>query len=336
MSHKYKFIVAIALLVVQPAFTQPTTAISDEGDGRIFLKVFGSYGFLTKGSFQVTPSSDTRIDATRTVERFETQKNGMGAGLRFGGGVGLILGRYINIGLDAEYLKGNTLTSTSSFVQYITKDVISEGTVSRMPDTTVSSGNYELSHSILSIIPNITFKAISTNDFNIYTRVGVLIGIPLEIKATEFNNSLHKTDLPAPARTPDRFNYFTEVRSESTYEYEAKFGIGYQAAIGIQRYFGNGNNVSFFFEVVSNSMNLRPSEYNQTYQNTITRDKYFNVPADEISFDQSRSVQTFEKSGTKNTVVTGTAPLQTTFYQSPEISMAVNSLNVAAGFTFRF
>src|SRR5664279_1995655 len=74
----------------------------DNQASKFYVKLYAGYGLLTPGSFRFTSQSLTT---------FEVSSTGMGSGLHFGGGFGIILNDFINLGIDADYLKGKTLQS---------------------------------------------------------------------------------------------------------------------------------------------------------------------------------------------------------------------------------
>jgi hypothetical protein len=245
----------------------------------------------------------------------------------------MILSKAINVGIDVEYLDGTNLTSTTT-TQLNDSILINQPPNTTKPNasaTTTASGNYLLSHTILSVIPSITFKAITTEKYYIYTRVGIIIGIPLKIDVTDTSHSLYVTSLPAT--TPTGYNYSTEISSNATYSYKSNPGIGYQAALGIA--FLLSNNLRFYGEVVSNSLTIHPVEYDETYHTTTTVKKNFNA-ADVTTIDHTLNIQQFKETGNSQISYTGTPPNQVAYYQSPQISMAINSLNVGIGFIFNF
>lgn len=318
---------------------QPTEALSSGDDKRFFGKIFGSYSITTPGSFKAPSSQTTIRSETGSTSSFKDQKKGLGSGLRAGIGLGVILNEYINIGVDAEYLSGTKLKSNSS--QQIYGTVIytnTNGSTSQLPDTTLSKGDYVMQHNLLSIIPHVTFKAISTNQYYIYTRVGVIIGIPLQVKITETNNSLHTTKIPTSVNPAFPFSYFTETSVKSNHEYKSNPGIGYQAALGIQMRISD--NLRFYAEVVSNSLILHPLEYEETDNTTITVNKRSTngQPATSapIVTDHSRTIQQFTNNSTTGTRASGPPLNQVVYFQSSKISIPINSLNIGVGLAFRF
>lgn len=322
----------IVLLSISPAFSQPITGSEDS---EIFAKVYTSYGFLTKSSFQVPPSRSSTTDQTGTFETFSTKKTGMGAGLRAGLGVGKKLNSYINIGIDGEYLMGSNVSSTSSNTRNITRQVtITAGIPPKdYPDNLKSTRSMTLSHKVASVIPNITFISPSIKEYYIYTRVGAIIGIPLEIKVQEENYSNNEIVFPSRSEMPEGYNYFTDTSTRSFYNFNSKIGIGYQASLGVQAMLSE--RISFFVEVTSHSLILRPRELEQVEHTTIIHQKFSYRP-DKYTYDQQRSIEKFDNTGSNDVLVIGSGPTQINYSQSPQITMAVNSFNVGAGIVFHF
>ncbi|WP_245859931.1 hypothetical protein [Spirosoma aerolatum] len=124
-----------------------------------YIKLYGFYGLLTPGS-QVT-TSYTSGQSGMTNTGFKNNATGLGAGPRAGIGVGVIVSEFINLGIDADMLFGSTLTTENN---YKGSNYTSTGTTS----TTLR---------VLSITPNITFKALSRPAYYIYNRLGLVGGL---------------------------------------------------------------------------------------------------------------------------------------------------------------
>src|ERR1700681_2620173 len=85
----------------------------ETSSSKFYVKAYGGYGLFQPGSYKlysaiVMPSGDI----TGTVSQ---SKQGLGSGIRFGGGIGVIASDFLNIGIDVEYLSGTELKSSSSF-----------------------------------------------------------------------------------------------------------------------------------------------------------------------------------------------------------------------------
>src|SRR5580693_9202593 len=62
----------------------------------IYIKIYGGYGLLTPGSNILTASTNTVGGGSSSS--FANSHVGLGAGLHFGGGVGVILNDFLNVG----------------------------------------------------------------------------------------------------------------------------------------------------------------------------------------------------------------------------------------------
>jgi hypothetical protein len=115
-----------------------------------YVKIYGGYGFLTPGSFKLTSTSGSSFSIGNTA---------LGEGIHYGGGVGYVLNDLLNLGVDVDYLNGKKLSISSSYAGGLGTGV----------------SNSAITYSILSIIPNVTFKAIAQPTYLIYTRIGIMI-----------------------------------------------------------------------------------------------------------------------------------------------------------------
>jgi hypothetical protein len=330
-----KIFLLILLLSITPrVFSQADDDVQSE-TARIFLKIYSSYGMFTRGSYTLPVNTSSQ---NSTTIAFTEQQKGMGAGLRFGAGIGLYLNRRINLGIDGEYLKGSLITSARND-QLISQKFVYD---KQQPDTSISTSRSELAHNIVSIIPHITFKAINTANYYIYTRVGLIIAIPMNITQKDNVTNLHTNGTsrigapapggPLPSSYDNESYYVMSVRSSES-EYKSNPGIGYQASLGIQ--FAIRKNLAFFLEVTSNNLILQPSELEQTDSKETITQKYYKK-ATTVTIDNKRSIRQFKKDGDYISSTSGTFPNQIYYTSSPRINMAVNSLNFGGGIAFRF
>ena len=161
----------IALNTVHPSADPVTTPHAPRktlaGESPVYIKIYGFYSLLTPGS-QVESSSSS-ISTGTTTSSFKTNSKGLGSGPRAGVGIGAIVSEFINIGIDAELLFGADLTTDNTY---------------KGSNYTYTSTN-KTTFRVLSIIPNITFKALSRPSYYIYNRLGLVGGIVLDYKTIQ-------------------------------------------------------------------------------------------------------------------------------------------------------
>ena len=254
-----------------------------------YVKLYGFYGLLTPGS-QVT-TSYTSGQSGMTNTGFKNNATGLGAGPRAGIGVGVIVSEFINLGIDADMLFGSTLTTENN---YKGSNYTSTGTTS----TTLR---------VLSITPNITFKALSRPAYYIYNRLGLVGGIVMDYKTT--SNSLYAPTTGASTTTISETNYR-----------ENSLAIGYQAALGIQ--FRLGESLRGFSEIVAYNQSFRPKE--SLYTSTST--KSGSTPT------KSTYIYQYKTEGEYTTTKQDGVDV----YQSASSNVVMNSVGVGAGILFRF
>jgi len=230
------------------------TMAQKESEPNFYVKIFGGYGILTPGSFRLTSVSSTSFTVGTT---------GLGAGLHFGGGIGYILNDFLNLGIDAEYLKGNDLKASSTYF-----GALGSGT-----------SNSRIPYSVLSIIPNITFKALSKPGYLIYTRIGVLITAQTKSSSIVYDSSDLIINHPNPI-----------VASNTTTTYTYSVNVGVQAALGLQ--FHITGNLRGFVELVGNYLPITP-----TSSNAVAVINNYNTGPTFVSTSTTTSQTSYKKSG---------------------------------------
>ncbi|GAA4395312.1 hypothetical protein GCM10023187_02050 [Nibrella viscosa] len=236
----------------------------------VYVKLYGLYGLLTPGSLLIT---DTK---------------GLGAGVRAGAGVGFIANDFINVGLDADLLFGDNLKKET---------VAATGITTKTTD-----------FKIVSVTPNITFKALAHPAYYIYNRLGIMVGKVLTYQTTE------------------EIRYASTGASVTTRVLETDFGdnslvLGYQAALGVQ--FRLSEALRGFVEVVAINQSFKPKERTDIVTNT----------KDGKVTSTSKSYYAYEKEGERGYTK---YPDGRNVYLGPTYNVPLNSIGVGAGLVFRF
>ena len=255
---------------------RPTAAESP-----FYIKVYGFYGLLTPGS---------QISSSYSASSFKTNTKGLGAGPRAGIGIGTILSDFINVGIDADMLFGANLTTDNTY----------KGSNYTYSSTTTTTFR------VLSIIPNITFKALSRPSYYIYNRLGVVGGIVLD-----YSTSGTSLNVPTAGATTTG-EYQTDYTKNS-------LSIGYQAALGIQ--FRLSQSLRGFAEVVAYNQSFKPTE--SIYTSTSTKSGVVSKYSYINEFKAQGETVTTKRDGVD-------------VYQNARNNVAMNSVGVGVGLLFRF
>jgi hypothetical protein len=168
-------------LVAYVGFAQTRLPIKTDGtesigDSKLYIKIYGSYGLASPGSYRSFDehnidnkvgypvlSGGVSTTQTGTNVRYQHTSGGLGQGFRLGGGIGLVMSDFINLGIDADYYSSGQINALS--FAYLEQG-----------NTFITSSN--ITASMITILPNITFKALSKPSFYIYMRLGIGVGIP--------------------------------------------------------------------------------------------------------------------------------------------------------------
>ena len=230
---------------------QPTKAVSGKpsaalkpsvaSDSKFYIRVYGAYGIAMPGAYSAidyySGSAPLLYGGFTTVgTTVKDNKTGLGQGIRFGGGIGYILNDFINLGLDVDYYKSGSFVTTSV--------LFGANTVTGSLDATM-----------LTFTPNITFKAISADNYYIYNRLGVNVGLP---KITE----VYAASSPVTVQT---------------YEFQGGVALGYLVGIGVQ--FRLSNSIRAFVELNANASAYAPQKRVLTAYTENGVDKLASVPA---------------------------------------------------------
>ena len=275
----------LALNSLNPSGKTAAPGKTKANESPFYVKLYGSYGLITPGT--KIQYSETQ-SATGIAFPFKTTNKGLGAGPRAGIGVGLIASEFINVGVDADILFGSAVKISNSY----------------------NDGSYTYTNSssttlkVLSITPNITFKALSRPAYYIYNRLGLVGGVVLDYKTVD-------NGLNVPNRgTSSTFETISSYTKNS-------LAIGYHAALGIQ--FRLSQAIRGFAEVVAYNQSFKPKRLEVTSSSVIA-----GKPANSIVVTEYKDEGSIVNSnnGQPN--------------QALSFNVSMNSVGVGAGLVIRF
>lgn len=217
---------------------------------RMYLKANTGNGFFTPGSFTIsTQSAFHWFDgANHDSVKSAVGKRGLGAGLRFGLGLGYVKNDFLNIGIDVEYMRGRTIKNHLN-------TIISEDDHRDVND--------EMRYSVLSITPHVIFKALAKPKFYLYNRLGIQMTLPFSVKtsgtvdmANRFVHSNFGFPFEGVYYTGATLTQTSTIKSAWHTEYKVAFGLGLNVAFGIN--YRINDKFRVFGEVFGNYTALRP------------------------------------------------------------------------------
>jgi hypothetical protein len=295
--------IKISLSLILAVLAMSSASAQLENTSKFYVKVYGGYGLLTPGSYRLesSTSDDAHPNGISTLS-----KKGLGAGLRAGGGIGVIASDFLNIGIDVEYLKGGTLKSNSSY---------RSGTYS-------SSTEKQFKYTCLSITPHVIFKAVSKPDYLIYNKLGILLNLPFDLKVTG-NDTSSNTSITYTSK------------SISNGAYKIGLTVGLNVALGVQVRLTE--KLRGFGEIFGNYMVLSPKSYTESSASTSTNGAV-------VSKSTSTGNVTFIKEGEvsyTNTSVPsgigdGTTDTYTNVVPVSYYKFNMNTIGINIGIAYRF
>ena len=186
-----------------------------------------------------------------------------------------------------------------------------------------------MNHTIISIIPNVTFKAVSRPSYYIYNKVGLVIGIPLRI--SEDYNYYQLTILdenPVPTRKAQK------ITKEYHAEHKLKTGIGYQAALGIQVRISDY--LKGFCELTYYRLSLSRIQYEEIYRTkrvVITRG--FQEDLTGGTTDRSRNIILYRNEGSNFIERQGSDMNYVYTYTKPQSQINISAVIAGIGIFYR-
>jgi len=206
-------------------------SFSQDKSSKISINVYGGYGFINtagdyftmNGDVQGTTTNSQGMSQTNSTKAYNRTKEDLGNGAHMGLGVSYALNKFIRIGIDADYLTGKKNTSLN------------------IPADTLT-GAFNSTHSVLSIIPNISFRLLGSSKYHIYNTIGIV-----EAVKTKFDYSYVASKEEATTVSTDKYKY--------------GLNTGFKDALGIQ--FGITKNVEVFAELSGYFLSASPTSKNE-------------------------------------------------------------------------
>ena len=175
---------------------------------KLYVKLYGGYGIFTPGSFRVNAVYFLHDTAVKTQG-----KRGLGSGQRFGGGIGLVMNDFLNIGIDAEYHKGAWKENSLN---------------ARIDDLNYDIRNSEINYKTISLTPYVIFKALAKPNYFIYNKLGILFTLPFTL-----STSLQSTHANNQNLGNDANKFIENLNSTISEQYKISLGVGLNVALGL-------------------------------------------------------------------------------------------------------
>lgn len=301
----------IAALLSISASAQPVSSANSS----IYVKIYGAYGLLTPGSYK---GNAVLIDEPVKIN---VVKKGMGGGIRAGIGIGIILNEFINIGIDGEYLMGNKIRLKEN-VNAVESNALGASGYSLETQRT-------LGHEVVSIIPNVVFKAISRPTYYVYNRLGVVVGFPFNMTEDYFQHYSYHNDFAGPYTIEDR-DILVTYKGKHT----LKMAIGYQFSIGVQMVLSE--KIRGFMELSAYNLSYDRSKYEDIERLAISVEKNTLEDPKPTVFDHSRFNFQYINSGATGSNIRGVPLNQLTTITYAQDPVIMNAITIGAGLAYRF
>lgn len=169
------------LLAAVPCFCG---AKAQDLPSRLTLKAYGGYGLLTPGADFFTNIAIIDNDHAR----YTNERYGYGRGVHTGAGADYKLANLFSIGLDADYLSGS---KTSPY---------------NPTDDNNSAGTLKMSHSVLSLVPQVTISIRAEKKLEVYNSMGVMLSMAVRVQQSG-NYTISGGATPVSDRFVEKFRY---------------------------------------------------------------------------------------------------------------------------------
>ncbi|MEO7766399.1 MAG: hypothetical protein ABIS01_03195 [Ferruginibacter sp.] len=199
---------------------------------RFLLNIHTGYSYGLGSTFKFYADDIRAVDVSKTgnnpVQKTFAYRNpwkGLGDGFRIGGGLSVIVNDFINLGVDVDYFK-STITKTRDSSYHQITDSPPPGQAEDYTYKEELTLSYDAT--LITIIPHITFKAISKPKWFIYNKIGAVITFRPNSLETDYN----KISIRQGARGVFRDSSSIEIKK---YDWVIrKPAVGFMGAFGIQ------------------------------------------------------------------------------------------------------
>jgi hypothetical protein len=301
VKHLFMKSIRFSLLALLAVLTMGAVA-QEESASKFYVKAYGGYGLLTPGSYRLTTSTSSDTDPYSTLS---VSKKSLGAGIRAGGGIGVIASDFLNIGVDVEYLSGAPVKIQSEY----------------RSDSYWSSWSSELTYKSLSIVPHVVFKALSKPDYLIYNKLGILVNLPFDIDRSY-------SDTAANPAVP----YHGKTVANGTYK--IKLGAGLNVAFGVQVTLSE--KLRGFGEIFGNYLILTPESFTETQVTTEDNGGPSSVSNTNLTLTYVKEGPMPTTSSSAPNTKGGYDYVYKYTYSVHEHRMNMNAIGINIGVTYRF
>lgn len=305
----------IAIFLSTAVFAQPG-GFKNHKSLNVYVRVYGSYGFLAPGSFK----GNAYLHGGEPV-KFKVAKNGMGNGLYYGAGVGIILNEFWNVGISGEYLMGDKIN--------VQQKITATESLSYKGSGYALDASRTFNYKIVSIIPSLTFKAISQESFYIYNRLGLQVGFPLSMTEENYQHYLYHNNNPAPHTIQDK-----DIVTTAHGKHTLKPGVGYQFSTGLQVILTE--KLRAFFEISANRISYDRDIYMDIDRVQVSIETNKDELPQPAIYNYSKIKEIYINSGATGTNIRGVANNYLYTYRKPQEPVVVNSLTAGIGITYVF
>jgi hypothetical protein len=230
---------------ITPPSESATPLIRISREPRFSINVHSGYSIGLGSTFKFYPDDISAVSVVqhgsaapvKTIS-YSNPARGLGDGFKFGAGVSYIVNDFINAGLDFDYFR-------STIQKYRDSSMYKNGlrVANNSPDEYIYNEHNTNSYAatLLSLTPNITFKAISRPKWFLYNKLGMVF--------TFRPNSLQE-DKTEAMTSLGRQGFYRDSNSTTVKKYE--WGIR-NPALGFMGAFGGqvkvGKNIRAFAEI---------------------------------------------------------------------------------------
>ncbi|MEJ7589094.1 MAG: hypothetical protein WKI04_16175 [Ferruginibacter sp.] len=147
---------------------------------RFMVNIHSAYALGMGSTFKFYPDDVSVINVSQTGSglpqktiTYSNPTKGLGDGFKFGFGGSYIINDFINVGLDFDYFNSTIKKYRDSSFHQTNLPVITPTTADENHYTERNTLSYNAT--LLSLTPNITFKAISRPKWFLYNKVGAIV-----------------------------------------------------------------------------------------------------------------------------------------------------------------